>query len=383
MLRTILAVLLLLFSLLAIVPIPAKQAWYAAIAVGEFPWVWVIGTALLLWWSARAPRLRRLNMALCIIALVIFSTPVFRAYLVASDLNARISKTFRINTGMLKAPHREHAFSLAQMITGIPETRKKIAPRTMQYAIHTGVPLTLDFYPAQAPGLRPTLIVVHGGSWKSGDSHELPDVDNYFAKAGYNVAAINYRLAPQYKSPAPQEDVHAAFAYLRANAAALHIDTANFVLTGRSAGGQIVLQAAYSLHEPGLRGVMGFYGPADMIFGYDNPHNQLVIRHRQVMEDFFGGTPATARQAYLDGSAVRYVTPQSVPTLLVHGMLDQHVHYDESERLHHVLDSAGVPNLLLGLPWATHGCEYSLNGPSGQLAIYTMERFMAAVTGNK
>ena len=380
MIRVILASLLFLFSLLAIVPVPAKQLWYAAIAVGEFPWVWMIGTALLLLWCAKAQRYRKLSLVISLIALVIFSTPIIRAYGVASDLDARIDKAFHIKTADLRTPHRNSPFSLAQFVTGIPDAKKKVAYRTMEYAVNAGVPLTLDFYPAQAPGPRPCLIVVHGGSWKSGDSHELPDVDNYFAKAGYQVAAINYRLAPQYKSPAPQEDLHSAFAFLRAHAAEMNIDTSNFVITGRSAGGQIVLTAAYSLHERGLKGVMGFYGPADMIFGYENPHNQLVIRHRAVMEDFFGGTPAQVRQQYIDGSATQFVTPQSVPTLLVHGMLDQHVHFDESKRMHHVLDSAGVPNLLLGLPWATHGCEYTLNGPSGQLAVYCMERFMAAVT---
>jgi acetyl esterase/lipase len=149
---------------------------------------------------------------------------------------------------------------------------------------------------------------------------------------------------------------------------------------GRSAGGQIVLASAYSLHEPGLRGVVSFYGPADMLFAWDDPHNQLVMRNRDVLADFFGGSPDTLHQRYLDGSPARLVTPQSVPTLIVHGMLDQHVHFRESEILDSVLQRAGVPHMLLGLPWATHGCEYSLNGPSGQLAVYAAERFMYSVT---
>jgi len=35
------------------------------------------------------------------------------------------------------------------------------------------------------------------------------------------------------------------------------------------------------------------------------------------------------------------------------------------------------------LPWATHGCDFNLNGPSGQLATYTVERFLNVVTSAK
>jgi acetyl esterase/lipase len=225
--------------------------------------------------------------------------------------------------------------------------------------------------------------VVHGGSWKSGSNAELPNVNDYFSRAGYAVASINYRLASQAKSPAPQEDVALAFRWLKAHAAELSIDTTAFVLMGRSAGGQIVLTAADSLQEPGLRGVISFYGPTDMLFAWNDPHNQAVMRHRDVLSDFFGGTPETVRQRYIEGSPVAYVTSKTVPTLMVHGMLDQHVHYRESELLDSVLQSAGVPHMLLGLPWATHGCEYSLNGPSGQLAVYAAERFINTVTQKK
>ena len=31
--------------------------------------------------------------------------------------------------------------------------------------------------------------------------------------------------------------------------------------------------------------------------------------------------------------------------------------------------------IFLSLPWATHGCDYTLNGPSGQLATYSVLYF--------
>ena len=36
-----------------------------------------------------------------------------------------------------------------------------------------------------------------------------------------------------------------------------------------------------------------------------------------------------------------------------------------------------MPSFALLLPWATHGCEANLAGPSGQLSTYAIERFLA------
>lgn len=377
MIRLILSIILLLASLLCVLPIPAKQLWYLAIAIGEFPWVTImIGLLLLVWiLCKRKYRLSASLITLC--AMALFSRPLFSAAIIARDLDARLDKNFSVSTADLKAPHRAQPFSLTQMISGIGATARPFV--NYQYA-PWGEEHSLRFYPSAIEGVRPCLVMVHGGSWKSGNNGELPNVNDYFSRAGYVVASLNYRLAPKALSPAPQEDVAMAFKWLKGHAAELNIDTSAFVLMGRSAGGQIVLTAAYSLHEPGLRGVVSFYGPADMFFAWDDPHNQLVMRNRDVLADFFGGSPDTLHQRYLDGSPARLVTPQSVPTLIVHGKLDQHVHFRESEILDSVLQRAGVPHMLLGLPWATHGCEYSLNGPSGQLAVYTAERFMYSVT---
>lgn len=205
-------------------------------------------------------------------------------------------------------------------------------------------------------------------------------MNEYFANAGYQVATINYRLAPKFQSPATQEDVHAAFVWLRKNAVKLNIDTTNFALLGRSAGGQIVLTSAFVNTEPGLKGVVAFYGPNDMFWSYEHPDNPLIMDSKMVQRDFLGGAPDKIPETYKQESPYLFVTPKTVPTLQAHGRVDAHVHYEQSLRLAKKLDKIGVPNFLLTLPWGTHGCEYNLNGPSGQLSMYSVERFLYAVT---
>ncbi len=379
MTRTILATLVFLLSLLTVLPIPARQLWYAGIAVGEFSWVGILVALALLVWSFFAPWRRWIGVALSAAALVLFTTPIIRATSVAKGLDAGLHAAFGPAVDSLPEGHRGRPFSLARMLGGKDWRNKRFT--TYTYATKGDETLTLNFYRASdTSGPRPCLLVVHGGSWKSGSNKELPNVNRYFASHGYHVASINYRLAPKYHSPAPVEDVASALAWLRDRADALGIQPDNFVLVGRSAGGQIVLASAYTLNDPGIRGVMSFYGPTDMVYAWNDKHNQLVMRHRDVLADFLGGTLAEVRAKYIEGSPALFVTPRTPPTLLVHGGLDQHVHDEESALLAEKLKGAGVPHYYLRIPWATHGCEYELRSPSGQLSVFAMERFMAAVT---
>jgi acetyl esterase/lipase len=381
MLRFLLIVILFLLSLVNFFPVPSKEVWYAGIAVPEFPLIFLLAALLLLIWTYFSTKLRKLSFVLGGITFLILASPIVRAYNVGSHLAADLEKSFGVKDADMQGFHQQQPFSFFKMITG--NGAKKIPFTTHHYAIHEGVDLTLNFSPSAIAGVRPCLVVVHGGSWKRGDNSEIAAVNNYFANAGYQVATINYRLAPKFHSPAPQEDVHAAFAWLRLHATELKIDTNNFVLLGRSAGAQIVLTMAYTGKENGVKGVASFYGPNDMLWSYEHPDKMLIMDSKMVQRDFLGGSPIEVPERYIAESPLLHVTPQTVPTLQVHGIIDAHVWYEQSVRLAKKLDENKVKNYLLTLPWATHGCEYNLNGPSGQLSMYSVERFFYAVTQMK
>ena len=378
MVRFLLILFLFILSLVNFFPVPSKEAWYAGIAVPEFPWIFMLVAILLVVWSFFSRELKTISIVLGIITFIILCSPVVRAYKVGSNLDKELENSFGVKHEDMKGFHLAKPFSFLQMFTG--NGAKKIPFTTYHYAVHEGVDLALNFSPSAVEGVLPCLIVVHGGSWKRGDFSEIAAVNNYFANQGYQVATINYRLAPKFHSPAPQEDLHAAFAWLRSHAAELKIDTNNFVLMGRSAGAQIVLTMAYTGNENGVKGVAAFYGPNDMLWSYEHPDNMAIMDSKMVQRDFLGGSPTEVPDRYIAESPLFHVTAHTVPTLLVHGEMDAHVWYIQSVRLAKKLDEYKVKNMLLTLPWATHGCEYNLNGPSGQLALYSEERFFYSVT---
>jgi acetyl esterase/lipase len=378
MIRLILISILFLLSLVNFFPVPSKESWYAGIAVPEFPWIFMLATLLVLVWSFFSLKLKVPCLLLGTVTFILLSSPIVRAYSVGSDLEKNLENSFGVTDADMKGFHQQKPFSFFQMFTG--NGAKKIPFTTYHYANTSGEDLTLNYSPSGIPGIRPCLFVVHGGSWRRGNNSEIAAVNNYFANAGYQVVTINYRLAPKYPSPAQQEDVKAAFIWVKSHAAELKIDTNNFVMLGRSAGASIVLTAAYTMNEPGVKGVVGFYGANDMLWSYDHPAKMAIMDSREVQRDFLGGTPSQVREKYIAESPLLQVTANSVPTLLVHGKNDAHVYYEQSVRLQKKLDEYKVKNMLLTLPWATHGCEYNLNGPAGQLSMYSVERFCYAVT---
>jgi acetyl esterase/lipase len=336
-------------------------------------------TPLLPGW--RRTRAGRLGAALGMLGAGLALLPLLRAAWLARRLPALVAAAFGDVTPRAApgAPARRAALVARDVVLGVRSPRARPSRRT--YAIRDGYRLDLDLYQPPTPGtLAPCVVVVHGGSWEGGDSAQMPGLNRYLAARGYVVAAINYRLAPRHPFPAARDDLLAAIAYLRAHAPELGIDGRRLVLLGRSAGAQLALLVAYTAGDAAIRGVVGLYGPADMVYGYEHPARKSVIDSVGVIERYLGGSPATAPEVYRAAAPISHAGPSCPPTLLIHGGRDTLVAPIQSEMLAARLAAAGCRHLLLRLPWAEHACDVNFSGPSGQISTYAIERFLAAVT---
>ena len=113
----------------------------------------------------------------------------------------------------------------------------------------------LDLYaPAKAAGL-PILLYVPGGGFVGGDKRSedgfYANIGHDFARRGFLVLIMNYRLAPLHPWPAGGEDVGYAVAWARDNAAAFGGDPDRIAIFGQSAGATHVLTW---LFDPLLKG---------------------------------------------------------------------------------------------------------------------------------
>jgi len=369
-LRLILNIIFFLGSLLCITVAPTFRLWIFSIAISEFPLIFITISLLLLAWSIFgkkvSPTLQKFNIGLASLALIIFSFPVANAWYMGWKLPTEIA------TQLGGRPHNGNVFQFTRMLS----MTEKIPYETRTYAQRGDENLTLDYYQSAKHGRRPCVVVVHGGSWCGGNSQQLPELNSELARQGFQVASVNYRLAPKHRNPAPIEDITDALKYLKKNSRELKIDTNNFILLGRSAGAQLAMVTAYTQNIPGVRGVVNFYGPTDMVWGYEVPANPFIMDSRKVLEDFLGGPLHKVPHIYKASSPVEIVNDKSIPTLIIHGANDGLVSIEHGERLKEKLVKNNIPHYMLSLPWATHGCDYTINGPSGQLTTYAVEYFV-------
>jgi acetyl esterase/lipase len=373
----LLVLALILFPVARLTVAMAKPGtnWTHAVLAGEYGhWLALLPIALGLGAFALRARARVaawITLATCAGLAALFLKPSWQAWRIARGLPA----LFDAQLGASETPASHAPFSFVGFLRGSPDP---VPVQTL--TAPNGLPL--DFYRAIRSDNRPApcVIVVHGGGWENGDRTQLPLLNHWLARRGYAVAAVSYRLAPKHQWPAAGEDVMTALAFLKAQSAELGIDATRLVLLGRSAGGQIAQTVGYTAKDPAIRGVIGFYAPSDLIFGYVNTHENDMINSPALMRRYLGGTPESARANYESASALFHVTKQSPPTLLLHGVLDPLVWYRHSVRLDAKLARLGVPCVFVSLPWATHGFDYTLRGPGGQLSQYAVERFLQSAT---
>lgn len=127
--------------------------------------------------------------------------------------------------------------------------------RDLRYVAGDAPDHRLDVYrPTSRPGPWPIVLYVHGGGFRilSKDTHWAMALA--FARRGYLVFNISYRLAPKHPYPAAVADACAAYEWVVENAAAYGGDLGRLVLAGESAGANLVaaltLAACYRRDEP-------------------------------------------------------------------------------------------------------------------------------------
>lgn len=230
----------------------------------------------------------------------------------------------------------------------------------------------LDAYlpPGWAPtDRRPAVVWIHGGGWLGGDKAGRREVSvcTDLANTGFVVVSVNYRLG-RGAWPVNLEDCRNAVRFLRAHAEAWGVDPERIAVAGGSAGGHLALMVAYTADTridldvgpyPGesasVRCVVNLYGITDL------------RERRQTHPD---GTPTTKRplggpaevfgtdDAHADvwtlASPVEHVSPQSPPTLIVHGRADTTVDRDQAVLLARALERHRVPHQVLMLDDVGH-----------------------------
>jgi acetyl esterase/lipase len=99
--------------------------------------------------------------------------------------------------------------------------------------------LRLDAYFCDTNTQNKTIVILHGGGWKSGNKSQMDFFAKEMASKGFSCFTIEYRLSPEAKYPSAIFDVKKAIRYIKTNSNKLHVDTNKIAILGCSSGGQM------------------------------------------------------------------------------------------------------------------------------------------------
>ncbi|MGN7860848.1 alpha/beta hydrolase [Microbacterium sp. 22303] len=144
-----------------------------------------------------------------------------------------------INVPAARRGALEGSNALAALVA--PEPLEVGSVHTAQVPVDGGEIFVRIYQPA-TPGPHPLHVFYHGGGWIAGTIEEtFVDIAcrERTALAGYVTAAVEYRLAPEYKFPIPLEDSYTALLWIVEHAADYDADPERLTIGGGSAGGNL------------------------------------------------------------------------------------------------------------------------------------------------
>ncbi len=212
----------------------------------------------------------------------------------------------------------------------------------------------LDLYmPPQADGsLRPAIVVVHGGGWRSGDKQggQWSRIPAEYASRGYVAISVNYRLSGEAPWPAQIEDVKAAVRWLRSNASDLRVDPQRIGAYGNSAGAHLVSLLGLVSAEDGLEGSGPNQGHSSLVQAVCASATPTDFLNwgaegrlpQRLGNTFLAGPPEALANRAEQASPITYAREGAPPFLLIHGTADRTVPIQQSDRFAQALRDAGA-----------------------------------------
>lgn len=222
----------------------------------------------------------------------------------------------------------------------------------------------------KAAGCTAIMVYIHGGAWSGGDKGDYASSCERRAKAGYAAVSVNYRMLGEGATWVEMlEDITSALELVKTTAAEKGITLQKAALTGGSAGAHLAMLYSYKNQA---------VSPIEIVFCADQcgPSNFLDINVAQgsadpawiygVLSGLIGQkldatTFAGLMEQLRAASPVTYITKDSPPTIVAHGVKDDVVVYSQGTDVYNAFLAAGGVCELIPYPNSGHGLDSDPN----------------------
>ena len=209
------------------------------------------------------------------------------------------------------------------------------------------------------PTIRPGLVIVHGGGWKSGDKEKFMHYAIEYAQKGYVCITPAYRLSKEVPFPAAVEDVKNAVRWFRAHAKEYPLDPNRIGAYGNSAGAHLVCMLGLTRPSDGLEGdgsFMNYSSAVQAVVSSATPTDFSLFRGGGASSGFLAGPEETLKDRIKKASPISYVRKDAPPFLLFHGTSDKTVDVKHSDTFVEALKKAGAKDVTyIRVEGAGHG----------------------------
>ena len=261
--------------------------------------------------------------------------------------------------------------------------------RSLSYSKIKDTRLLADVYLPPTDGPHPTLLMIHGGAWFSGNKAHVSYHASYAAEQGYAVVAINYRLAPRHKFPAQVEDCRTALTWIKENADKYQFDKDRIGVYGYSAGAHLASLVGLSQNNREEDGEAESAPKSDsedevlnikaIVAGGTPCEFSWISEDSKALAYWLGDSRVAVPETYAAASPIEFVDKDDPPIFLFHGTVDRVVPPQSPEKLKQKLDNAKVANELHVVESARHTGAF-LDKTARQQAIRFLDRHLGSTS---
>jgi pectinesterase len=234
---------------------------------------------------------------------------------------------------------------LPKLIQTVQETKNIV------YTSYGNRKMHLDIYtPPKKNKLYPTVLLIHGGGWRSGNRQMEIPMAQFLASHGYIAATVEYRLSIEALYPAALIDLKAAIRWLRANSGLYNIDTNKIAIYGCSSGGQLAALLGISnennsaidyqfpsladssnlSHSSNVQAVIDIDGVLDMTDPHESGKDSIPSKPSSA-KYWFGYSYNERPDLWKDASALNHVNQKSAPICFINSSIPRfHAGRDET-----------------------------------------------------
>jgi acetyl esterase/lipase len=228
-------------------------------------------------------------------------------------------------------------------VTARPRVPAVVRKTDVIYGRVQGSALLADLAYTETEAVKPAVVYVFGGRWRSGS--RLDNQGNWerlarWADAGFFTMTVDHRLVGGSPAPAPYQDSLCAIRWLHAHAAEYGVDEDQIYVIGNSSGGHIAALMAM-LGDGDFPRTGGWEKTrSDIRAGISvaAPYDLNTLSWGNLWTPISGDVQAARRQA----SPLFHISPKSRPLLVIHSDDDQSVPIQQAHDMVKALDSAKV-----------------------------------------